>query len=615
MPDRVRLYGIIGVLVLSAATLSGCASSNGSSKAYASTIQISPTTAALAPGQKLQFSAAANIPNPPQLYQWQVNGVVGGSATAGTITTDGVYTAPASPTAQPVQVGVRTQTAVATVYVFDPSHPLPGSVATTQNPLVAAYTIPILLGDSVQVQFGTDTTYGLSTSVVPAPEAGGLITVLVAGMHASTTYHMQAVVHMPDGSQYTDADHTFMTGAIPADRLPNINTQLTGVGTQSPGVELLSLTQSDTQNLLCAVATDLTGNVIWYYDLPAGTSVTPIKTLPNGHMLLLTAGAVNDVREIDLAGNLIHQITLNEINQSLASINSFQISDLSHDVQVLPNGHFILLGDFSETINGVPGVPDGTLVAGNGLIDWDLQQGAVWTWSVFDHLDLSHAPYGLADWTHGNAVIYSPDDGDLVFSMRDQNWIIKINYQNGTGDGSIVWRFGADGDFTLPDGEAPIDFNYGQHDPTFQSPNSSGIFSLMFFDDGNGRLMNSNNVACGAPGVGACYTSVPIFQLNEYTKTASLLWQDNLSPAFSICCGSARILQNSNAEFDVAYDVNTPNVSYIEEVTQTQAPELIWRMNVVGQLAYRGFRIPSLYPDQVWSAYVQQNLRAANAHH
>jgi arylsulfate sulfotransferase len=583
-----------------------------------SLVQISPSSAVLLPGQSLQFSVIANVPNVPQ-FVWQVNGVVGGSASTGTITTNGVYTAPSTPTTQPVQVGVRDQPAKSPVLVFNTKQVDPGSVAPTQIPLVAVYNIAAPMGGSVYVQFGTDTTYGLSTSTIPAPAAGGTATVLVAGMRASTTYHMQATIQLADGSQVTDSDHTFTTGAIPAGMLPNIRTQLTGAGTPSSGVELLSLIQRPTQNLLSAVVTDLAGDVIWYYPLPVGAYVEPIKLLPNGHMLLLTGGTLNDVREVDLAGNIIHQTTPTEITANWHTIPSLQNAvweGLNHDVLLLPNGHLILLASIGETINDVAGIPAGTSVAGNALIDWDPQIGTAWTWSTFDHLDLSRAPYGLSDWTHGNALVYSPDDGNLLFSMRNQNWIVKINYQDGAGDGSILWRFGPGGDFTLPNGQAPIEWNYGQHYPSIQSPNSSGIFSLMFFNNGNNRLVDSANDVCGSPGFIACYSSVPIFQLNEYTKTATVLWEDKLSPAYSTCCGDALVLPSGNVEYDVAFDVNTPNVSYIEEVTQAESPEspeLIWRMNVQGQVAYRGFRIPSLYPGQVWPAYTQQNSSQASA--
>jgi len=75
------------------------------------------------------------------------------------------------------------------------------------------------------------------------------------------------------------------------------------------------------------------------------------------------------------------------------------------------------------------------------------------------------------------------------------------------------------------------------------------------------------------------------------------------------------VLPSGNVEFDVAFDQNTPNVSYIEEVSQTDIPELIWKMDIAGQLAFRGMRIPSLYPGEVWPANVQMALRSANRSH
>jgi hypothetical protein len=194
--------------------------------------------------------------------------------------------------------------------------------------------------------------------------------------------------------------------------------------------------------------------------------------------------------------------------------------------------------------------------------------------------------------------------------MRNQNWIIKINYQNGAGDGSIAWTLGDGGSFTLPPGGAPIEWNYGQHYPTIVSPNSSGVISLMFFNDGNGRLMDANNDVCGTPGIGACYSSVPIFQLDESAKTATVLWENNLSPYFSLCCGDALLLPNGDMEVDIAFDQTvTPGYSDIEEFTQTQTPELVWEMQIQSQLAYRGIRIPSLYPGQTWPAAAQSGPR------
>lgn len=613
MFDWKRRHVGAGVIAFCLATLMGCASSS-------QTTFITPSSVLLLPGQTFQFTVATIELASPVLL---VNGVVGGSASSGTITPQGLYTAPSTASGQPITISIKGQSSSATVALFNasfnPGSPsaTSGSVAATQNPLVASYSIMAPADTSVYVQFGLDTNYGLATSAFPAPSNGGNVTVLVAGMRAGTAYHMQAVLQAGNGAQALDADHTFTTGSIAAAQLPNMTTQLTGVGTPSDGVELFSLVPYSAGNLLSTVATDLEGNVIWFYNMEAPDYPFPIKPLPNGHMLVNASqstylpGGVNEVREIDLAGNVINRITLEAINQGLAGIAPFQLSAVHHDIAVLPNGHYILLGHYAETINNVSGIPAGTSMVGDALIDWDPQKGPVWTWSTFDHLDLTHAPYGFADWTHGNAIIYSPTDGNLILSMRNQNWVIKINYNNGAGDGSILWTLGDGGDLTLLNGQAPVDWNYGQHYPTIVSPNSSGVFSLMFFNNGTTRLMDSNNDLCGTAGVGACYSSVETVQLDESAKTATILWLDDLQPAYSICCGDALILPNGNTEFDVAFDVNTPNFSHIEEVTPAQ--ELVWKLDLEGQLAYRGFRIPSLYPGQVWPAAALSGPRHARS--
>ena len=115
--------------------------------------------------------------------------------------------------------------------------------------------------------------------------------------------------------------------------------------------------------------------------------------------------------------------------------------------------------------------------------------------------------------------------------------------------------------------------------------------------------MDSNTDVCGTAGVGACYSGVPVFQLDESAQTASVLWEANLLPYYSLCCGDALILPNGDMEVDIADDLTVaPGTSAIEEFTYAEPPELVWKMQVPLQLAYRGFRIPSLYPDQTWSA-------------
>src|SRR2546425_9300954 len=59
-------------------------------------VTISPTSATVAAGGTQQFTATVqNTSN--TAVTWQVNGVTGGNATVGTISSSGLYTAPASP--------------------------------------------------------------------------------------------------------------------------------------------------------------------------------------------------------------------------------------------------------------------------------------------------------------------------------------------------------------------------------------------------------------------------------------------------------------------------------------------------------------------------------------
>jgi len=133
---------------------------------------------------------------------------------------------------------------------------------------------------------------------------------------------------------------------------------------------------------------------------------------------------------------------------------------------------------------------------------------------------------------------------------------------------------------------------------------------MMFFNNGNSRLLDATNDACDAPGFTACYSSVPAFELNESAKTAHLVSEASLAPHYSFCCGDALTLPNGNVEYDVAADSLTPGQSYIQEVIPGPTPPLVWQMTVDGVLVYRGFRIPSLYPGVTWT---QSAITAANA--
>src|SRR5207249_3548750 len=87
------------------------------------------------------------------------------------------------------------------------------------------------------------------------------------------------------------------------------------------------------------------------------------------------------------------------------------------------------------------------------------------------------------DWLHGNAVSLAAD-GNIVYSARHQDWIIKIDYQNGSGSGDVLWRLGKDGDFRI-DSSDPSPWFSHQHDANFEEGEKTN--RLLVFDNGNTR--------------------------------------------------------------------------------------------------------------------------------
>jgi hypothetical protein len=222
----------------------------------------------------------------------------------------------------------------------------------------------------------------------------------------------------------------------------------------------------------------------------------------------------------------------------------------------------------------------------------------VWVWNEFDHLDVNRHPMGFPDWTHSNAVVYSPTDHNILVSMRHQNWVVKVDYQDGAGSGDILWRLGQGGDFALVGGTDPTDWEYAQHAPSFTTENTAGIFSLTLMDNGDDRFFPDLGL-CGTGSEPACYSTIPVFQIDEGAKTATLTFDQVLSPSlYNNFGGNAEQLTNGNLEYDLC---GVGSGSDIFEVTPDNSnPTTVWHMHVTGNNAYRGFRLPSLYPGVQW---------------
>lgn len=581
-------------------------------------VTISPQYVALAPGQSFQFTATVTGGGQTE---WLVNGTAGGSSTVGTVTASGEYTAPASVlqsenvTVTVALAGSPQQnyaTAVVSIIV-------PGQVMCPQatgNPQVALYSIYLPAPGQVSVQFGTTTAYGLTTWKVPTPSAnGGGVQIYVAGMLGQTLYHMRAQVTLNDGATYNDSDHTCTTGTPPPTSPVQVSTS--SGATPQPGIEMWNtmLPSNDTQ----AFATDLNGNVIWTYNYPHSTGdlIQGIQLLPNGDLLMLISylssltasqspNLFNEVREVDLAGNTVRSLTMNELDQRLAASslrdaegNLYHLRSFHHSVLALPNGHWVLLADYWKNYTNLPGHSGTTTVIGDALVDVDQNSNPDWVWNTFDHLDINRHPMNFPDWTHSNDILYSSDDHNLLLSMRHQNWIIKINFLDGTGSGDIMWRLGEGGDFKLVGATDPTDWFYAQHGMAYFTPNTTGVFRLGLMDNGNDRIFPSGQVLCqpNQPTSAQCYSTVPVLEINESNGTATMI-SHYVPPSsyFSFFGGNAGMLANNDIEADFCSPVSGAIVQELNPQTQ----QVVWQATTPKADQFHVNRLPSLYPGVQW---------------
>jgi hypothetical protein len=347
--------------------------------------------------------------------------------------------------------------------------------------------------------------------------------------------------------------------------------------------------------------TDRDGNPIWYYQAP-GRSTGFMKPMPNGNFLAAINPSTTEataIREVDLVGNTLRELDSTVLTQSLHNAGyAFDFLSFHHDFAPLDNGHVIVLGQTTKDFSDLPGYPGTTTVQGDVLVDLDQNWNPVWAWNAFDHLDVNRHLMAFPDWTHSNAVVYNPADGNLMLSVRHQSWVLGIDYQNGSGDGHVLWRLGESGDFALV-GSDPSQWFYAQHFPTIVN-NSGSQVALAVFDNGNLRVVDGQGTTCGDPPAPACYTRATLFQFDQSTLQAQLRWE--YAPGFfSFWGGTINQLPNGNVEFDMSepFPIPMPG-SRIMEVTQTSAPEVVWQMDLAGGFSYRSYRIPSLYPNVSW---------------
>ncbi|MGC9952077.1 MAG: aryl-sulfate sulfotransferase [Bryobacteraceae bacterium] len=259
----------------------------------------------------------------------------------------------------------------------------------------------------------------------------------------------------------------------------------------------------------CVALTNLQGVASWTYCKNGMMT----RAVPGGTVLLVGKQSFTDyvVSEINLAGTTIHSIDEPSANAQLAKLSQQSIIDFNHEAMRLPNGYTAVIAHNEALYTNVQGgtTQNPVDIMGDEVLVLDTNWRIVWTWNAFDWLPVSRTaildekchpcadtetgnccPITLAaeanDWLHGNSLAYDSSDGNLIMSLRDQDWVIKIAYENGKGDGHLIWTLGADGDFTMIDTPGiPSPWFSHQHDVEVWVTYNPKLLTL--FDNGNTR--------------------------------------------------------------------------------------------------------------------------------
>jgi hypothetical protein len=265
---------------------------------------------------------------------------------------------------------------------------------------------------------------------------------------------------------------------------------------------------------------DSTGEFVYYKHF--GASVLDFKLQPNGRVTYFNRNKFRIMK-----GDMF-------VIDSVVAGNG-RITD-GHELRILPDGHYLLLGEETRTLNltaynyfhgnGAAGSPNATVTSAV-IQELDTNKSVVFEWRAKDHFNFDGVdPYWLSDsssvdWTHSNALELDTD-GNILLSSRHFNEITKINRSTG----AVMWRFGGKyNQFTYLTDTVPF---YGQHDIRRLN---NGHVSL--FDNGKHFVTHAARAL--------------EYQLDEVNLTAKLVWSYVYDPQMSsLAMGNVQRLASGN---------------------------------------------------------------------
>lgn len=326
------------------------------------------------------------------------------------------------------------------------------------------------------------------------------------------------------------------------------------------------------------------GSIFYSKDIGSnkGAGLTDFKMHPNG---LMSYPKVLKNYQWTGGAEVIHMV----MDKSFAVVDSFQMGNgytaETHDFQLLPNGHALLMAYYLVPIDIrsiVPGSHPNAFIDGAVIQELDADKNVVFQWRTWDYISPSVIPWNMVPGNtqqiinvfHLNSVSQD-NDGNLLLGTPGMG--LKVSRQTG----KILWIIGGIlNQFTFSNvahQEAVGDF---------------GGHTLHRLENGN-ILVFDNSPFPWQPGYGQISSEVAEYSIDEINKKAELVWKykpEQIIPGWH--AGSAQRLSNGNTVICWGGPPNEGNVQIPIMTEVTQNGEKVFELFFEGTEleSYRAFR-------------------------
>jgi len=386
---------------------------------------------------------------------------------------------------------------------------------------------------------------------IPAPEG------MLRGTLAAPPIPARATLHGATG----------MSASQPCDTLPPGSPVITVLDSSDPNPGNLFLAPfiSSYGGAYLLIA-DNRGMPMFYRAIPSAFAAFDFKLQANGHLTYFL-GTLNKYYAMD---------------SSFAAVDSFAAGNGyptdPHDLELLPNGHALLMSYDPEPVDMsavVPGGNPNASVIGLIIQELDTAKNVIFQWRSWDHFaitDLASPDIALTDsvidYVHGNAIELD-HDGNLLISSRHMNEITKIDRQTG----EIIWRLGlhaVNNQFTFVNDSRGFSH---QHDIR-RLPNGH----ITLFDNGN--FLSPQ------------YSRAVEYDLDEVNKVATLVWEYRDTP--DIYGGfMGNVQRHADGTTTIGWGGNFTNPKLTDvHADGSKALEMGIEDNIHTWWSYRTFRFP-----------------------